>query len=66
MTAACTNQWVRTPSARIVGYPMHFWNILGPKDASLTAASWASCAADIKALDQAVFDLKHVTGHLVR
>ena len=27
---------------------------------------WASCAADIKALDQAVFDSKHMTDHLIR
>src|SRR5712671_2810755 len=28
--------------------------------------TWESCAADIKALDQAVFDSKHVTGDLIR
>src|SRR5712671_181825 len=29
-------------------------------------AAWESCAADIKALDQPVFDSKHVTGDLIR
>jgi hypothetical protein len=28
--------------------------------------SWELCVADIKALDQAVFDSKHVTDHLIR
>jgi hypothetical protein len=28
--------------------------------------SWELCAANIKALDQAVFDSKHVTDHLIR
>src|SRR5438552_1864942 len=28
--------------------------------------SWELCALDIKALDQAVFDSKHVTDHLIR
>ena len=28
--------------------------------------SWKLCAADIKALDQAVFDSNHLTDHLIR
>ena len=36
-------------------------NILRPRDASR-----ALCAADVKALDQAGFDSKHVTDHPIR
>jgi hypothetical protein len=55
---------------RVLRHPPEALHGAGTSSVRKTRASmqrsWELCAADIKALDQAFFDSKHVTNHLIR
>src|SRR5260370_37235395 len=59
-----------TDCGSVVRQPPEALHGAGTSPARKTRASmqrsWELCALDIKTLDQAVFDSKHVTDHLIR